>query len=65
MFRVSLPDENPAKDLPKALFLHKKFLNKKRNDYCTSRTLRKKIIDIRNGSIIIWYLVINNIMNLK
>ena len=48
MFRVSLEDENPAKDLAKAIYLHKILLNKKQNAYCTAKTLRKKIIDIRN-----------------
>ena len=49
MFRVSLDDENPAKDLAKAIYLHELLLNKKRTDYCTSKTLRKKILNIRNG----------------
>ena len=51
MFRVSLNDENPAKDIAKAIYLHKILLNKKRTDYCTTKTLRKKIVNIRNGLI--------------
>ena len=50
MFRVSFADENPEKDLAKAIYLHKFLLNKKKTGYCTAKILRKKIVDIRNGS---------------
>ena len=50
MFRVSFSDENPAKDLAKSIFLHKLLFNRKRQIYCSSKTLRKKITDIRNES---------------
>ena len=48
MLRVSLENENPAKDLLKAIYFHKKLLNPKSGQYYKVKTLRKKFDQIRN-----------------
>ena len=48
MLRVSLENENPVKDLMKAIYFHKKLLNPTTGQYYKVKTIRKKIDQIRN-----------------